>query len=87
MNHPGWEAINLGTGQGYSVLDIIAAFEKACGKKIPYRIAPRRPGDIAANWADPAKALKLLGWKAELGLEEMCSSAWHFQQMLQNKAN
>ncbi len=78
----GWDAVNLGTGRGYSVLEIIHAFEKACGRPIAYRIAPRRAGDIAANWADPSKAEKVLGWKAQLGLENMCETAWNFQQRL-----
>lgn len=78
----GWHAINLGTGTGYSVLDIVHAFEKACGKPIPYRIAPRRDGDVASNWADPSLAFKLLGWKAELGIEAMCRDAWNFESNL-----
>lgn len=78
----GWDAINLGTGKGYSVLEIIRAFEKACGHPVAYRIAPRRAGDIAANWADPSKAQRLLGWRAERGLEDMCATAWNFQQRL-----
>ncbi len=70
---------NLGTGKGYSVLEMIKAFEKASGKKIPYKIAPRRPGDIAECWASPLKAEKELGWKASRGIEEMCSDAWKWQ--------
>lgn len=81
----GWDAINLGTGQGYSVLDIIHAFEKACGQSLPYQIMPRRAGDIAANWADPAKAEKLLGWKAQYGIEAMCKDAWRFEETLAKK--
>ncbi|MDE7163687.1 MAG: UDP-glucose 4-epimerase GalE [Clostridia bacterium] len=73
---------NLGTGIGYSVLDVIKAFEKACGKKLPYSIKPRRAGDIDACYADASKAKKELGWKAELGIEEMCASLWKWQ--LQN---
>ena len=72
---------NLGTGVGYSVLDVIKAFEKACGKKLPYSIKPRRAGDIAACYADASKANKELGWKAELGIEEMCASLWKWQTM------
>lgn len=75
----GCEAINLGTGTGYSVLEIIKAFEKACGHPIAYKITPRRSGDVAANWADPALAYKLLGWKAQLGIEEMCRDSWNFE--------
>ena len=70
---------NLGTGIGYSVLDVIHAFEKACGHKLAYRIKPRRPGDIAACYADPKKALEELEWKAEYGIDEMCASSWNWQ--------
>lgn len=70
---------NLGTGNGYSVLDIIHAFEKACGKKLPYVIADRRPGDISACWADPAKALKEMDWKAEYDIDRMCADSWRWQ--------
>lgn len=70
---------NLGTGKGYSVLDIVKAFEKACGKEIPYEIKDRRPGDIATCYADPAKAKKELGWEAKRGLEEMCEDSWRWQ--------
>lgn len=70
---------NLGTGNGYSVLEIIAAFGKACGKEIPYQIDPRRPGDIAECYADPAKAARELCWKAERGIEEMCADSWRWQ--------
>lgn len=70
---------NLGTGIGYSVLDIVKAFEKACGKKINYEIKPRRPGDIATCYADATKAAKELNWKAERGLEEMCEDSWRWQ--------
>ena len=78
-NH-GWIAINLGTGIGYSVLDIIRAYEKACGKPIAYQLVERRPGDVAANWADPKLAKELLGWEAKLNLQDMCESSWNFQQ-------
>ncbi len=71
--------VNLGTGLGYSVLDVVQAFEKASGRSIPYRIAPRRPGDIASCYADPKRAFEFLGWQAKLGLEEMCGSSWHWQ--------
>lgn len=81
--HPGWIAINLGCGRGYSVLEVIHAFEKACGREIPFEIAPRREGDIAANWCDPARAETLLGWKARYGMEDMCRDAWHFESMLE----
>jgi len=77
----GAEVWNLGTGQGYSVLEMIAAFERASGKKVPYRIAPRREGDIAACWADPASAAEELGWRAELGLDAMMRDSWRWQSM------
>jgi len=70
---------NLGTGNGYSVLEMIHAFDKACGKELPYVIKPRRAGDIAACYADASKARKELGWKAELGLDDMCASLWNWQ--------
>ncbi|MBR2853245.1 MAG: UDP-glucose 4-epimerase GalE [Clostridia bacterium] len=76
---PGVNVFNLGTGIGYSVLDIIKAFDKACGRELPYVIDPRRPGDIAQCYSDPAKAEKLLGWKAEKGIEDMCRDAWRWQ--------
>ena len=72
---------NLGTGKGYSVLDVVHAFEKACGKEIPYTIKPRRPGDIATCYADPAKAKAELGWEAQYGIEEMCADSWKWQSM------
>lgn len=71
--------VNLGTGQGYSVLDMIAAFSRSCGRSIPYNLIPRRPGDIAACWADTQKARETLGWKAEKGIQEMCDDAWRWQ--------
>lgn len=70
---------NLGTGNGYSVLEMVKAFEKASGKKVNYKIAPRRPGDIAVCYADPSKAKRELGWVAERGLEEMCEDSWRWQ--------
>ncbi|MCH5350438.1 MAG: UDP-glucose 4-epimerase GalE [Clostridiales bacterium] len=70
---------NLGTGIGYSVLDVINAFSKACGKQIPYSIKSRRAGDIAACYADASKAKKELGWKASLGIDDMCASLWNWQ--------
>lgn len=72
---------NLGTGIGYSVLDVIHAFEKACGHKLAYSIKPRRPGDIAACYADASKAKRDLGWSAKLGLDDMCASLWKWQTM------
>ena len=78
--NPGVVAYNLGTGQGYSVLDMINGFEQASGQKVAYRIAPRRPGDAASCYADPAKAQRELQWKAELGLEQMCRDSWNWQK-------
>ena len=76
---PGLVTYNLGTGNGYSVLQVIAAFEKACGKPIPHQIVARRPGDVAACYADPAKAKAELGWVATRGIEEMCVDSWAWQ--------
>ena len=76
---PGLVIYNLGTGHGYSVLQVVKAYEKACGKEIPFVIDPRRPGDIAECYADPAKAEKELGWKAQFGIEEMCASSYRWQ--------
>ena len=81
---PGLFICNLGTGKGYSVLDVIKAYSKACGKDLPYVIDLRRPGDIAECYADPAKARDELGWTAEYGIEEMCASSWKWQSMNPN---
>ncbi|MBR9942924.1 UDP-glucose 4-epimerase GalE [Clostridiaceae bacterium Marseille-Q3526] len=70
---------NLGTGKGYSVLDVVKAYEKACGREIKYEIKPRRPGDIATCYADASKAREELGWEAERGIEEMCTDSWRWQ--------
>lgn len=78
--HSGAFTVNLGTGVGYSVLDMVRAFERASGRPVPYRIVPRRAGDIAACWAEPSLAERLLGWRAELGLDRMCADAWRWQQ-------
>ena len=75
---------NLGTGIGYSVLDMLHAFEKACGKTLPYEVVARRPGDIAACYADPEKAAKELGWRAEYDVERMCADAWRWQKQNPN---
>ena len=75
----GFYVYNLGTGTGYSVLDVIHAFEKACGKKLPYVIKPRRPGDIACTYANCDKAKRELGWEAKLGIDNMCASLWNWQ--------
>ena len=80
----GVSIFNLGTGVGYSVLQVVAAFEKACGKKIPYEIKPRRAGDIATCYSDASKAKRELGWVAERGLDEMCEDAWRWQSMNPN---
>jgi UDP-glucose 4-epimerase len=71
--------VNLGTGTGYSVLDIVRAFEQACGRSVPYKIAPRRSGDIASCYADPQWAFELLGWRAERGIDAMCADIWRWQ--------
>ncbi len=76
----GVEAYNLGTGVGYSVLDVVHSFREATGQEIPYIITERRPGDIAECYADPTKALQELGWKAEKNLTEMCRDSWHWQK-------
>lgn len=79
VTHPGLVTYNLGTGVGYSVLDIIKNFEKACGKEIPYKITPRRPGDIDMCYADPTKAKEELGWEATRSIDKMCEDAWRWQ--------
>lgn len=76
---PGLLTVNLGTGQGYSVLQVVQAFEAASGRRIPYRIIDRRPGDVAQCYADPAQANRLLGWKAERNLAQMCVDSWNWQ--------
>ena len=78
--NPGLVTYNLGTGKGYSVLDVVNAFSKACGKEIPYEIVDRRPGDIATCYADATKALRELGWKAEKNLDDMCRDSWRWQK-------
>lgn len=78
--HNGTEIFNLGSGRGYSVFEVIRAFEKACGKTLPYKITPRRPGDIAEYFADPGKANRILGWKTEKSLEDMCMDSWRWQK-------
>ncbi len=78
--------VNLGTGHGHSVLDMVKAFEAASGRTIPFKIASRRPGDIAQCWADPSLAQELLKWKATRGLDQMCTDVWRWQQGCQNRA-
>ena len=77
--HAECTAVNLGTGSGYSVLDMVWAFEKASGKSVPFKIAERRAGDVASCYADPGQALVMLGWRAERSLEKMCEDAWRWQ--------
>jgi UDP-glucose 4-epimerase len=80
VSQGGLLTVNLGTGCGYSVLDMVRAFEQASGRPVPYNVVARRPGDIAACYADPALAEKLLGWKATRGIAEMCRDAWRWQR-------
>ena len=84
---PGVQIFNLGTGNGYSVLDIIKAFSAACGRDLPYVIDPRRPGDVAQCYSDPAKAREVLGWTAEYDIEDMCRDAWNWQSKNPNGYN
>ena len=86
-NKSGVHIYNLGTGNGYSVLEIINAFSKACGKDVPYQIDPRRPGDIAECFANPTKAKEELGWEATRGIEEMCEDSWRWQSNHPNGFN
>lgn len=78
MEHTGVEAVNLGTGKGSSVLDVLHAFEKACGRELPYVIKPRRDGDVAWCYSEPSKAKELFGWEAQFGIDEMCADGWNF---------
>lgn len=80
----GVHVFNLGTGNGYSVLEVIAAFSKACGKELPYEICPRREGDIAENYANCDKARELMGWTAQYGIDDMCADSWRWQSMNPN---
>lgn len=83
--HPGeMVTVNLGTGNGYSVLEMVKAFEEASGRPVPYEIVERRPGDVAACYADPSHAFEILGWKAERGLRQMCEDAWRWQSQNPN---
>jgi UDP-glucose 4-epimerase len=77
---PGVFTYNLGTGKGHSVVEVISVYEEVSGKPIPYEIVGRRPGDVAANWADVSKAGTDLGWRATRGLTEMCADSWRWQQ-------
>ena len=87
LTNPGLDVINLGTGTGYSVLDMVKAFSKAIGRDLPYEIKPRRAGDIDMCYADPAKAEKVLGWKATHTLDEMCEDTWRWQSNNPNGYN
>ena len=79
QTHKGENVFNLGTGIGYSVLDMVHAFERVTGKKIPYEITARRPGDLATVYASPDKSAELLGWKAQYNLDDMCRDTWAWQ--------
>jgi UDP-glucose 4-epimerase len=81
LSNPGSLTVNLGTGQGYSVLDLVRAYEAASGRSVPYEVVARRPGDIAACWADPTAARDILGWQAKLDLARMCEDSWRWQQL------
>lgn len=76
----GCTAINLGTGQGYSVLELVRAFEKASGQPVPYQFAARRPGDVASSYASPERAASLLGWQPQRNLDDMCADSWRWQR-------
>ena len=80
LKNQGCEVFNLGTGMGYSVLDMVKTFEKVNGVPVPYEIAPRRPGDVAVCYADPTKSAEVLCWKAEKSLEDMCRDTWNWQK-------
>lgn len=84
---PGMMTVNLGTGRGYSVLEMVRAFERASGRPVPYRIAPRRPGDVAACYADPSLAEQLLGWRAERDIDAMCVDGWRWQQWVAGQSH
>ena len=79
FEHPGSLTVNLGTGRGYSVLEVVAAFAKASGREVPYQVQPRRPGDVAACFADPSLARRMLGWEARFDMDRMCADSWRWQ--------
>jgi UDP-glucose 4-epimerase len=81
FEQPGSFTVNLGTGRGYSVLDVVQAYERASGRPVPYQIMPRRPGDVAACWADPTLARQMLGWQARHDLDRMCRDSWRWQSL------
>ena len=87
MEEPGVKYYNLGTGTGYSVLDLVTTYEKVNNVKVPYKIVGRRAGDIDACYADPTKAYEELGWKAELGIEEMCRDSYLYQENFKKGLN
>jgi UDP-glucose 4-epimerase len=78
---PGFHVFNLGTGRGTSVLELLAAFGRACGRNLPHEFVPRRPGDLAAYWADPRRAEQALGWRATRDIDAMCADAWRWQSL------
>ena len=84
LSEQGSHLVNLGTGRGYSVMEVIEAYARASGRPIPYEVAPRRPGDVATVFTDPTRAQALLGWQAQFGLDDMCRSSWHWQQQNPN---
>ena len=84
LDRPGSLTVNLGTGRGHSVLEVVAAYAAASGREVPHRIVPRRPGDVAACWADPSLARELLGWNARHDLARMCTDSWRWQSMNPN---
>ncbi len=84
LDRPGSLTLNLGTGQGHSVLEVVRAYARASGRDIPYDVVARRPGDVAACYADPALALRTLGWQARRGLDQMCADSWRWQSMNPN---
>jgi UDP-glucose 4-epimerase len=81
FGHAGSFGVNLGTGRGHSVLEVVAAYAAASGREIPYEVVPRRPGDVAACWADATLADVLLGWRAQHDLARMCADSWRWQSM------
>ena len=84
LGEPGLLAVNLGTGRGHSVLEVVGAYERASGRSIPYEVLPRRPGDVAACYADPSLAQRVLGWRASRDLTAMCADSWRWQSMNPN---
>ena len=84
--HPGVLTVNLGTGQGYSVLEMVEAFHRTTGRAVPYQLAPRRPGDVAQCYADPQQAQQQLGWRAQRGIDDMCRDAWRWQENVTDPA-